>query len=160
MAIRLTFDTNVHDAVVADSSLESLITECQDRGLISVWATHVQGGELADIPDPRDLGQAKAVANINRTGTALFFVGYSFLGVDRLSSPESLEAFRAIQDGKAKHNNDALIGATAFVDTDFLVTNDSRLRNRFNELAGKAKAISTTELATYLENLRATEGEK
>jgi hypothetical protein len=155
MTVRITFDSNAFDFVAADPDLKSTIKECQDLGLISIWGTHIQGGELAAIPDSRDIGQAQAVADINRTGTALFFCNFSHLGVDRLSSAESLAAFSAIQANNPKHTNDALIGATALVDTDMLVTDDGCLQSKFNQLAGVAKAISLAEFVTYLTDLLA-----
>ena len=139
MTVRITFDSNAFDFVAADPDLKSTIKECQDLGLISIWGTHIQGGELAAIPDSRNIGQAQTVADINRTGTALFFCNFSHLGVDRLSSAESLAAFSAIQANNPKHTNDALIGATALVDTDMLVTDDGRLQSKFNQLDGSRK---------------------
>jgi hypothetical protein len=83
MTTRITFDTNVHDAVVADPKLDSLIKESQDRNLIEVWGTYIQGGELADIPDSRNVGQARAVNHIVRTGLFVFFLCPSRAAVQR-----------------------------------------------------------------------------
>ncbi len=150
MPERVICDSNIHDAVAADGHLKSLIDQCRDCGLIILKTTHVQDTELSKIPDENDIGQKGAI-NAERIGTAVFVLGYSRLGEDRLGGINA--AFAALQKGNPKHTEDAMIGATAFSDADILVTNDSNFRKKFEKLKANTTVMSSAEFGSWLTDL-------
>jgi predicted nucleic acid-binding protein len=152
MVKRVICDTNIHDAVAADADLKDLVERCQAAGQIVLTTTHVQLGELSRIPEPNDIGQANAI-KAKRTGAAVFVLDYSRLDEDRLGSAETNAAFAALQKGNLHHTGDAMIGATALSDADILVTNDGKLRKRFEALKTHVQVMSSAEFKNYLANL-------
>jgi hypothetical protein len=154
MPERIIADTNVHDGVAEDPNLQQLITRCEDAGLIAFSTTHLQLGELAEIPDDRDIGQAAAI-NAEKIGPSVVVWGHSKWDEDRFGSPETNAAFNAIQKSNPKHTKDAMIGATATTDADILVTNDARFRKKFEALGTNVKAMSSAELVIHLTALLA-----
>jgi hypothetical protein len=152
MVIRVICDSNIHDAIAADAKLKQLVDQCQATGRITFKITHVQLGELAEIPSDRDIGQANAI-NAERIGPSIFVLGHSRLDEDRLGTAETNSAFAAIQKGSPRHTEDAMIGATALTDADILVTNDGNFSKKFEALGTNVKVMSSVEFAIYLAGL-------
>jgi len=145
-------DTNIYDAIAADSDLKIQIEKYQRDGSIKIVSTHIEAGELSKIPTERDIGQASAVKT-ERVGSGVFVLDYSRLGEDRLGSEETNSAFAAIQNGNLKHTEDAMIGATALIEADILVTNDENFRRKFITLKSSVKIMSSVEFSSYLSSL-------
>jgi hypothetical protein len=82
MPIRVIIDTQIYDAVAAESTLKALIERCQRDKHIEIISTHIEAGELSQIPADRDIGQATAVKTV-RVGPAVFVLGHSRLDEDR-----------------------------------------------------------------------------
>jgi hypothetical protein len=106
-------------------------------------------GELSDIPPARDKGQATAVKR-GQIKPSVFVLGRSFIGHSRLGSAETNAVYRLIQKGNPKNTADAIIGATAFIDADILVTNDGPFRKKFEKVQSRTKVMSSAEFFDYL----------
>jgi predicted nucleic acid-binding protein len=152
MPTRVMCDTQVHDAVAADPQLKQVIEQRQAAGQISVSTTHIQIDQLAKIPATRDIGQAGAIA-AERVGTGVFVLGHSRLSEDRLGDATLNATYTQLQKGNARHTEDAMIGATAVLEADILVTEDKTFRSRFKALGTNAQVMSVQEFATYLASL-------
>jgi hypothetical protein len=149
MPVRIMIDTQIYDTIAIDGSRKRLIESCQRDGLIQIKSTHIEAGELSKIPAIRDIGQATAV-NTERVGSGVFVLGHSRLDEDRFGTPETNSAFAAIQKGNVRHTEDAMIGATALIEVDILVTDDNKFRKKFITLNSTVKTMSSDEFFSYL----------
>jgi carbonic anhydrase/acetyltransferase-like protein (isoleucine patch superfamily) len=52
-----------------------------------------------------------------------------------------------------RHTEDAMIGASALIEANILVTNDDRFRKKFIALGSAVKTMSSDELFSYLSSL-------
>jgi predicted nucleic acid-binding protein len=152
MPVRVMIDTHIYDVVAADSEMKALIERRQLDGQIKLISTHIEAGELAKIPGDRDIGQATAV-NTERVGAAVFVLDYSKLDEDRLGTEEANSAFSQIQKNNLRHTEDAMIGATALIEVDILVTDDDRFKRKFAALKSDIKMMSADEFGIYLRSL-------
>jgi hypothetical protein len=150
--IVVTLDSQIHDVVAADPVLQARLKECQSAGLISVITTHIQQSELSDIPQAKDIGQADAVDAVSIGASAAVW-DRSLWDVDRLATPEAAAVFDHIQNRSARNTEDAMIGTTAYTDADILVTDDSRLRRRFQSLGSPVEVLSSAQFADRVASL-------
>jgi hypothetical protein len=148
-------DSQIHDVIAADPVLRVRLRECQSAGLISVVTTHIQQSELSDIPQAKDIGQADVVDAVSIGASAAVW-DRSLWEVDRLATPEAGAVFDHIQNRSARHTEDAMIGATAYTDADILVTDDSRLRRRFESLGCPVEVLSSAQFADRVASLCAS----
>jgi hypothetical protein len=86
----------------------------------------VQADEVERTPD-RERVRRLLTVPVEEVATYGFVVGYSRVGMARLSDPEPFESLRG---GNLDHTEDALIAATADYENATLVTEDRRLRGR------------------------------
>ena len=152
MPTTILLDTQAYDFVAANMRLKTLIADMQQDGRIELISTRIEADELDEIPPHRDIGQKSSVSS-SKVGSAIFLLDISFLDEDRLGSDEVNAAFHHIENGKPKHTNDAMIGATAYSDADYLVTNDNRLIRRFSKLSGPCKVVKPDQLENLLNSL-------
>ena len=141
----------VYDCVAADPDLRALIERRQSEGRIVFQSTNIEARQLAAIPPERDVGQA-SIVQTKQIGTAVFILGLSVLGQDCLSdedSPASV-AFEELGKRNPKHTADALIGATAHVRADILVTDDGSFFARFKRLQSTVRIMKTAEFRSFL----------
>jgi rRNA-processing protein FCF1 len=152
MVDRVILDTMVYDAVENDQQLKQLIRGCQDAGHISIFTTHVQKDQLAQIPPEKDVGQASAVAAM-QIATSVTVIGYSRIGQSRIGGNEENDVYSKLRINNSKHTEDAIIGTTAYHDADILVTDDKGFRNRLKNLRSRVKVMSSAEFKNYLHDL-------
>jgi hypothetical protein len=145
-------DTNVYDAAIDNDQLRNLMAKKQESGSIALFSTRIENEELAAIPPLQDRGQKSAVQTV-LISPAVFVLDASHLDDDRLGTDEANAAFNYLQNGSKKHTNDAMIGATAMIDADILVTNDHRLLNRLSAIDSKVKVITSQGLFALLKTL-------
>lgn len=157
MVVRVVCDSNVFDAAAADPGLKTLIEDAQAAGRVVCNIVSIQEDELSRIPAQRDIGQAGAI-RAESIPSAVFVLGYSKLDQDRLGGPEANQAFSAIKKGSAKHIEDAMIGATAVLDADILVTNDRRFQRRVAKLGTSIQVLSAVEFGEHLRKLMSAPG--
>jgi predicted nucleic acid-binding protein len=157
MAKCIICDSNVHDAVAIDDGLKRLIDQCQKKGRIVLKTTPVQIAELSRIPDAKDTGQANAIS-AERIGSAVAVFDHSGFDEDRLGTDGANAAFEALKKGGANHVEDAMIGATALLDADILVTDDNTFRKRFEALGAPVQVMSSIQFRSYLKGLLQSDG--
>lgn len=141
----------IYDRVAADPDLRALIERRQFEGRIVLQSTNIEARQLAAIPPERDVGQA-SIVQTEQIGTAVFVLGISVLSQDCISDkndPASV-AFDELQKRNPKHTADALIGATAHVRADILITDDSSFFARFKRLQSTVRVMKTAEFRSFL----------
>jgi hypothetical protein len=127
-------DSNAMDPLMDLPGAYEALRSAVDAGDLEVLFTHVTIEELAAIPDYerrcRLLIFLVALGRLVPTG--VFILGASRLDFGRLSDDTESVRVLSSRSGEA-HMRDALIGATAFVDSCALVTHDRRLTARARE---------------------------
>lgn len=123
---RYLIDSNIFDKLADDEATLKVATRLVESGHVVFLSTHVQADEIARTPDPDRLHRLLSVP-VEEVPTYGFVVGYSRIGMARLSESEPLESLRG---GNLDHTEDAMIGATAQFEGATLVTEDRTLRSR------------------------------
>lgn len=152
MTYRVMIDSMIYDALAGNENFRRLVQKKQDSGDIAMLSTRIQKDQIAAIPPARDIGQ-KSAARTTEIASAVFVLDVSRLDEDCLGSPEADAVFLHLQGRSLKHTADAMIGATAFSDTDILVTNDQKLTNRFRKLTSTTMVMTDVEFQVFLEGL-------
>ena len=122
-------------------------------GDVQLYATHLQGDELNETPDPLRRGSLlstfKQVAPAP-IATESFILGLSRLDNAKLASSDTLyhSILKEIGEKPKNPNNprrDALIGETAIRNGLTLITDDQSLRDAVNKLGGMALTLAEFE---------------
>lgn len=79
---------------------------------------------------------------------AVFLLGHSRLGCARLGNCTTYDKLL----GNSKHYNDSIIGASAFYDNHFVLTNDTRFRNKMKNTG--VKYLNFEELQQIIESIK------
>jgi hypothetical protein len=140
-------DSNVYDAIAMDDELKTLVRQRQDEGRIAILSTTIVAGELAKIPNSKNVGQGSVVST-HQVGTPAFILGVCTLGTDDLGGHP---LYDLLCIGNPKHTNDALIGAAAFKHAEILVTNERPFANRFRRHQNRARVMTPAEFRSFLE---------
>ena len=153
MTTQIMLDSMVHDVIASDKHFKNLIEKLSSLGKIEFLSTHIQAGQLANIPRERDIGQASAV-DARQIGTAVFVFDHSFFDVDRFGTDEANDAFAKLQINNPKHIPDAMIGVTALTDADIFVTDDASLMGRIKKIAPSSLiTMSSSEFRSMIEGM-------
>jgi hypothetical protein len=126
MVLRVMFDTNAYDAILAAGDLP-LLQKKIAAGELSIVTTPIQEDEIRQIR--------------NRTRQR------ALLDLHRALSAETIEPSNAIEDDITYMSRDAMLARIAAKSCDLLVTNDKALRNdarlgaRATDYAGFAQRI-------------------
>jgi rRNA-processing protein FCF1 len=126
MVLRVMFDTNAYDAILAAGDLP-LLQEKIAAGELSIVTTPIQEDEIRQIR--------------NRTRQR------ALLDLHRALSAETIEPSNAIEDDITYMSRDEMLARIAAKSCDLLVTNDKALRNdarlgaRATDYAGFAQRI-------------------
>ncbi len=147
--MRVMLDSMVHDLVAADASVLALIKAKLEDGTLTLVSTHVQRDELSRIPDDekRDAVQSIPVA---RTATRGAMWGVSAWDECTWGDEDGDKILAQVTNGNPVHAEDALIGATADVAADVLVTQEHRLRNRLQAAGSQLQVWTFDEFAAWL----------
>ena len=123
---RYLLDSNIFDKLSDDESIFELAERLVECGRVDFLSTHVQADEIERTPD-RDRVRRLLSVPAAEVSTYGFVVGYSRVGMARLSDPEPFESLRG---DNLDHTEDALIAATSEYEDATLVTEDRQLRSR------------------------------
>lgn len=149
-------DSNVYDRIVEREGFCELLKRAIQLGHIDIVQTHIQEGELANIPDAekriavlavpgRKVATRGAVWDISRWGRARWGDGGDYVKLDCISK------------GKAKDIKDALIAATADMEADIFITEEvGKFPNRIRATGTPLKVWKFDELVAYVEKLGLT----
>ena len=145
--IRVVLDSNAVDDLPSSDAYETLQAAVAS-GILDVMWTHITVDELAAIPDPERRAHllCLAVGLARMVPTAAFVLDYSRLNFARLGDDE--EAFEAFRKGNLRHTRDALVAATAALESAAVLTNDEQLKKRCR--ARQVDAITVSDLLTLL----------
>jgi rRNA-processing protein FCF1 len=108
MVLRVMFDTNAYDAILAAGDLP-LLQEKIAAGELSIVTTPIQEDEIRQI---RNRTRQRALLDLHRTLSA-----------------ETIEPSNAIEDDITYMSRDEMLARIAAKSCDLLVTNDKALRN-------------------------------
>lgn len=163
---KVMFDTNIYDALVADTATFQKLIGLIDRGEIQIITTHIQDDEL-----PERIKEAFHIEE-EEIPTSGFVIGVSRIGQAKLGhtksrlKEENLPTAGAVWGvskwGESKwgdgsqsgislddiatatgnHIEDALIATTASENCDIFVTNDARLFKRLKKIAPKCQTMN------------------
>ncbi|GJL61313.1 MAG: hypothetical protein NPIRA03_41700 [Nitrospirales bacterium] len=133
--LKIIFDCNIFDKLSSSDETVALVKQLIRTLRLSVMVNPVLWGEILKSPHA-DLANSLPVAYI---GESVLRAGGQ-VG-DRVGSGEMYHAHY----GNSQQFNDALIADAAQHDADYLVTEDNRLRKRFNMLTIRGKAITYNE---------------
>jgi rRNA-processing protein FCF1 len=145
--IRVVLDSNAVDDLLESNAYETLQAAVSSGTLDVMW-THITVDELAAIPDLERRAHllCLAVGLARMVPTSACVLGYSRLNFARLGDDE--EAFEAFRKGNLRHTRDALVAATAALESAAVLTNDQQLKKRCR--AREIQAINVYELLTVL----------
>ncbi len=124
--MRAMIDSMIFDRIAGTPGMSEHIETLITAGDLTILTTHLQEDELAKIPDD---AKREAIARLPREQIPTYGMALddSRLDMARLSEGEGIEEIRR---GNVKNTEDSLIAATADVDADILVTEDSTFTKR------------------------------
>lgn len=143
--IKLIFDTNIYDQLAKDAARIVAVADLVSSSSLQVIVTRTIAEELArspfkGIPDffpTHYIGNTVAVAGIMCAGDSLGGGDVYFEHI-----------------GTSKKKNDALIADAASWHADWLVSEDTRLRERLNQIGGRCTGLTYDEFAIKVDALR------
>jgi hypothetical protein len=147
--MRVMLDSMVHDLVVADEALLTLLNAKVAAGALTLLSTHVQHDELSRIPDQQKRDSVLSVP-VTRTVTRGMIWDVSQWDECTWGDDEGAEILDHVMNGNIVHAEDALIGATADAAADVLVTQERRLGNRLRAAGSQLPIWTFEEFAVWL----------
>jgi hypothetical protein len=145
MMLRIMLDTMVHD-------FRSLIDRAIEQCCIELVRTSVQKTQLLGIKDTVKRSAALSIPG-RQVATYGFIPGWAVPGEARPADCGDKVRLGAIQKGNPRHAPDALIGATAEMEADVLVTDDKRLTRRIQESGSCSQVWKSEDFEKYMKTL-------
>jgi predicted nucleic acid-binding protein len=147
--MRLMLDTNIYDAIVADTAVTQRVKEMIANGGLTIITTHIQKDQLGAIP-AADKRAAVFSIPTEKVVTSGAIWGLSKWNECTWTDPVTSTVMGQVTKGNQKHAADALIGVTAAANADVLVTNDRQLAARFEAIGTKVPVWDFDEFLKFI----------
>lgn len=150
--LRVIFDTNAYDEVVARPGLLNRIQELASLEKLRIVHTHVQEDQIARIRYPAKRANLEQAHGVKvPTSGAVWDV--SRWGDSTWGSGTGEVQLGDVMTSDGNHAEDALIASTASVQADILVTGDKRLRKRIQAKTPRLAVVTVDEFVARIASL-------